>query len=38
LVTDPLLNLSRGRSLDKGQLEEFRRNGKEDVAQIGAAK
>ena len=35
LVTDPLMNLSRGRAFDRGQLEQFMRNGEEKSAQNG---
>lgn len=38
LVADPLLKLSRGRSLDRKQLEEFRRNGDGVVMKRGATK
>ena len=36
LIADPLLKLSRGRSLDRKQLEEMWSNGKEHATQIGA--
>lgn len=35
LISDPLMKLSRGRSLDRGQLETFMRDGEE---QTGVAK
>jgi hypothetical protein len=38
LVTDPLLKLSRGRALDREQLEAFRRNGDGDGLKIGATR
>jgi hypothetical protein len=38
LVADPLLKLSRGRSLDRKQLEEFRSNGEGNVVKSGATK
>jgi hypothetical protein len=38
LVTDPLLKLSRGRALDRKQLEDFRRNGAGDGLKIGATR
>lgn len=38
LVADPLLKLSRGRSLDTKQLEEFRRNGDGELLKSGVTK
>jgi hypothetical protein len=38
LVADPLMKLSRGRSLDRKQLEDFRRNGEGNVVKSGATK
>jgi hypothetical protein len=38
LVADPLMKLSRGRSFDAKQLEEFMRNGERSVAKNGVTK
>jgi hypothetical protein len=38
LVTDPLIKLSRGRALDRLQLEQFMSNGEGQLAKSGASK
>lgn len=38
LVADPLMKLSRGRPLDRKQLEQFMRNGEGKPAKSGATK
>jgi len=38
LVADPLMKLSRGRPLDRKQLEQFMQNGKGKVVKGGATK
>jgi hypothetical protein len=38
LVTDPLMKLSRGRSLDRQQLEQFMNNGDRELANGGVSK
>jgi hypothetical protein len=38
LVTDPLRKLSRGRALDRQQLEQFIRNGEGQTAKNGGTK
>jgi len=35
LITDPLMNLSRGRALDRKQLEQFIANGDAELATSG---
>jgi hypothetical protein len=38
LVADPLMKLSRGRSLDRQQLEQFMNNGERELANGGVSK
>ena len=38
LVTDPLMKLSRGRALDRQQLEQLMSNGEGQPAKIGVSK
>lgn len=38
LVADPLMNLNRGRSMDRKQLEQFMRNGEGNLATSGVIK
>ncbi|HEV7472457.1 MAG TPA: hypothetical protein VGN90_00305 [Pyrinomonadaceae bacterium] len=38
LIADPLMKLSRGRALDRKQLEQFMANGDGEIALSGASK